>query len=168
MTKNEEKALEIVAIGLDVPPQWLKNLIQFESGWNPQATNKYSGARGLLQFTNTTAKALGYMDADHLVAEHPDSVSQLLGPVQAYFGMNNNTRGPYPTQQSLYMAVFYPAARKWSPLQAFPEYVQKLNPGIKTVQDYVNKINRKSAMTGAAFVALLITGFILLKNIIKP
>jgi len=35
-------------------------LINFESGWNPQATNKISGARGLIQFMPFIAAEMGF------------------------------------------------------------------------------------------------------------
>jgi soluble lytic murein transglycosylase-like protein len=77
--------------------------------------------------------------ADTLVQKHPTIESQLLGPVFAYLkkGMPYN-RNP----QDLYMQVFYPAARKWFPGIAFPAIVQKQNPGIATVQDYVSRVEK--------------------------
>jgi len=145
---NKQQALATVAGEMNVPVQWLDSLIQFESGWNPAARNKLSGARGLIQFMHTTAKAMGYKDADDLYKKHPDEVSQLLGPVRKYFTLPGN-RPPYPTPQSLYMTVFYPAARSWSPLKPFPDTVRKVNPGITLVRDYVNKVERRKVIEKA-------------------
>ena len=128
--------LDTLAGYLGVPSTWLDRLITFESGFNPQAKNPISGARGLIQFTDTTARNMGFTSALDLVTRYPDISSQLRGPVRDYL----TPFKPFPTAQSLYMAVFYPAARKW-PLEAlFPLEVQKDNPGINTVGDYVSRV----------------------------
>lgn len=152
-----EQALNEVAGALSIPALWLKNLINFESGGNPQAVNKYTGARGLIQFMPSTAKAMGFKDPLDLVTQYPDYVSQLRGPVYAYFQMPGN-KPPYPTEQSLYMTVFYPAFRNVSPLTPFPKNVQEVNPGIVLVQDYINKVKRLSTIKKAGVSLLLIAG----------
>src|SRR4030066_1785167 len=124
---------------LSVNPEWLWNLISFESNWNPLAKNPYSSARGLIQFINSTAISLGYTSSDDLITKNPDVKSQLLFPVKAYL----MAYSPFTTEQSLYMAVFYPKARKWSLSTEFPDNIKKVNPGIKTVGDYVNKVRLK-------------------------
>lgn len=79
--------------------------------------------------------------ADTLVTQYPDRASQIRGPVYDYL----KTMMPFSSApQSLYMAVFYPAARNWPLNQQFPDSVQKVNPGIKTVQDYVNMVEAAS------------------------
>lgn len=75
--------------------------------------------------------------ADTLVQKYPDRVTQLLTPVYDYLKKGT----PYTTEpQNLYMQVFYPVARKWPLSKEFPANVQKVNPGIKTVSDYVSKV----------------------------
>jgi len=140
MTK--EKALATLAQWLGVPSAWLDTLIRGESTWNPLATNKISGARGLIQFMPQTAKDLGYANPTAIVNKYPDIPSQLLGPVAAYFKLPGK-RGPYPTKQSLYMAVFYPAYRSVPSDTLMPANVRKANPGIDTVQDYINLADGK-------------------------
>ena len=79
--------------------------------------------------------------ADTLVAQHPDRTSQLLGPVYDYL----KPMMPYSqVPQDLYMAVFYPVARKWPSNQEFSPAVRKVNPGIVKVQDYVDKVEAAS------------------------
>jgi hypothetical protein len=166
---NKETALSNLAAALGVPVQWVDNLIQFESGWNPAARNPYSGARGLIQFMPQTARDLGYKDADDLYNRNKTIVQQLQGPVRDYFSLPGK-RGPYPTQQSLYMAVFYPAARDWPAFTAFPDSVKKVNPGIVLVSDYVRKVNRSPAVkTGinVAMIVLIIGGGYLLYSHLK-
>jgi hypothetical protein len=90
--------------------------------------------------------------ADTLVTQHPDRVSQLLGPVYDYL----KPMMPYSSvPQNLHMAVFFPAARNWPPNAVFADEIAKnpklggpkqaalftkQNPGIRIVQDYVNKV----------------------------
>lgn len=152
-----EEALSIVALGLKIPVKWLRDLITFESKWNPKAKNPKSSASGLLQFTDTTARALGYTSARDLVAKYPGATDQLLGPVRAYFKLPGN-QGPYPTPQSLYMTVFYPEARGWSPEKRFPAWVTKSNPGIVTVKDYINRVEGNLAKKGIS--AVIVAGIL--------
>lgn len=164
----DKEALNQVATALNIFPSWLNSLITFESGWKPDARNPYSGARGLIQFTNTTAKTLGYADADDLYNQNPTDTAQLLGPVLKYL----NQFKPFPTEQSLYMAVFYPAARTWPPETVFPDSVQKLNPGIVTVNDYVSKVRHSPTIKNVidiAGIALIVSAsFLGYQYIIKP
>jgi len=130
--------LETVAGLLNVNPSWLWALIQFESGGNPAARNPISGARGLIQFMHSTARAMGFKDADDLVNQYPTFDSQLTTPVYNYL----KQWAPFPTKQSLYMSVFYPVARTWAPDTVFPDAVRKANPKIDTVQDYINFVEK--------------------------
>jgi soluble lytic murein transglycosylase-like protein len=131
--------LETVAKKLNVNSAWLWSLIQFESRANPAARNPISGARGLIQFLHSTARELGYKDADDLVDKNPTFDKQLAGPVFKYLAKY----APFSTPQSLYMAVFYPKARTWQPSRMFPAAVIDSNPGIYTVQDYINHVEGK-------------------------
>ena len=128
--------LQDVSKKLGVEPSWLWALIQFESAGNPAARNKISGARGLIQFMPATARELGYKSADEIVEKYPTFEKQLETPVYNYL----KRYAPFPTKQSLYMSVFYPAARKWTPGSFFPALVRKQNPGIDTVQSYINHV----------------------------
>lgn len=151
-------ALDTVSKLLEVNPSWLFALIQFESAGNPAARNKITGARGLIQFMPATARELGFKDADDLVNKYPDFESQLLNPVYKYLKKYK----PFPTKQSLYMSVFYPVARSWTPQSYFPAIVRKQNPNIDTVQDYINFVEKryttKKIKSGGAL--LLIAGLI--------
>ena len=60
LTKTDRKALDETASALDVSPDILYKLINFESEWDPKARNPASGARGLIQFMPSTAKGMGY------------------------------------------------------------------------------------------------------------
>lgn len=134
---NYDIDLKIIADKLEIPVHWLKNVIQFESGFNPTIKNKYTGAAGLIQFLSSTAKGMGYKDQIDLITKHPDVQSQLYGPVYNYLKQYK----PFPTEQSFYMSIFYPKYRTVDIDTIFPENVRKVNPNIVTVRDYLRKIN---------------------------
>lgn len=161
MISGSERAyLQIIANNLGVNSSDLEKLIKFESGFNPKAKNPYSSARGLLQFTDRTAVSLGFKNSADLVKKHPTVLSQ-LSVVERYLSQFK----PFYGKQSLYMSVFYPAARNWLSSREFPLSVQAVNPGIKTPADYVRKVEGGTVATLAAvpflFAAGLITYFIL-------
>lgn len=157
MNEKQQKALNEVSASLGISADDLYNLINFETAgtWNPQIKNPYSSARGLLQFTDKTAQSLGYKDSLDLVTKNNSIESQLYFPVLKYLSQFK----PFPTKQSLYMSVFYPKYRNVDPLTHFPDTVKKVNPGIKTVQDYINKIEgKKSTVVSAGLLSLLAIG----------
>lgn len=162
LSLSDEFALRSTAAELGVNPDSLYRLIDFETArtWNPMIKNKNSSARGLIQFTDATAVGLGFADSLDLVTQYPTIVDQLI-VVKRYLSQFK----PFPNDQSLYMSVFYPAARNWAPGREFPFMVQRLNPGIKTVADYVNKVN--GDLSGASMVAAVVVGGILLYIIYK-
>jgi hypothetical protein len=142
MNINDEKFVAYCKL-IGVDKEWLWNLINFESGWNPKIKNPLSSARGLIQFMDSTAQELGYYNSQDLIDKNPTIESQLWGPVWKYLKQYM----PFNTEQSLYMAIFYPKARTWSLDTEFPDSVKKVNPGIVTVGDYVNKVRKKALRT---------------------
>lgn len=155
LTDQEAKALVDTATAIGTQPEWLWELVNFESRHDPAARNPKSGARGLVQFMPATAKAMGFKDADDLVANYPDYESQMLGPVLNYFLSFPPVMKPYTTRQALYMKVFFPLAarvpadttfeslylknpKSTGGAEGYKKFVAQ-NPGIKTVADYVNK-----------------------------
>lgn len=158
MNEKVIKALNEVSASLGIDPNDLYKIIQFESKWNPQAKNPNSSARGLLQFTNKTAQSLGYIDSLDLVTKNNSIESQLYFPVLKYL----SKFAPFPTKQSLYMSVFYPAAREWPLNKEFPDTVKKVNPGIRTVADYISKIDNKAvAGISGGLLSLMVIGLII-------
>lgn len=159
---------------LQASPEDLHALIQAESAWNPAAYNP-SGAVGLIQFMPQTLKDYGLLSAAlaekvptrgevpeevkqevrrEFLAKWPTVEAQLRGPVLTYLSRYK----PFPTRQSLYLSVFYPAYRNASPDTAFPANVRAQNPGIDTVQDYVDHVEKRrtrmAAKTPIAALAL--------------
>lgn len=128
------------ANALSVPVAWLDALIRFESNYDPNARNRITGARGIIQVMDSTARSMfGVPNADHLMELYPTFTQQIDNVVIPYLAHYE----PFPTQQSLYMAIFYPKYRAVDPNTIFSESVQLSNPNIKTVQDYINLVNRR-------------------------
>lgn len=139
INERESNLLDLTAIQLQVDPDDLYRLIDFESGWNPRAKNPYSSAMGLIQFTDSTAYDLGFKNSSDLVNKNPTITDQL--PIVKQYLMPFK---PFYGKQSLYMAVFYPAARTWPLEKQFPSAVKAVNPGIDTVQSYIDKVDKTS------------------------
>ncbi len=159
--KEYEPTLNAVAAALKMNPAWLYNVIMLESAWSPSAYNK-SGAVGLIQFMPKTLKDYGLLSAQlaakipagktpvpenikqevrtEFLAKYPSIVSQLEGPVLKYFKRYHD----YPTEQSVYMTVLYPAYRNASLDAPFDATVQAQNPGIQTVGDYVALVQSRA------------------------
>jgi hypothetical protein len=157
---SKSSSLAALSAALNVPIDWINNVISFESSWNPIAINStpYNAyeieqqpgtlekhAKGLIQFTDETAQWLGYTDSQDLIDQCPDIDSQMLGPVQEYF----KKYAPYQNQQQFFMAVFDPALMNVSPSTVISAAAQYANKGIVTVQDYIDKAEK----AGAAFLS---------------
>ena len=136
----------------------LISLIQFESGFDPMIKNPYSSARGLIQFTDSTARNLGFENSYHLVTSHPTVESQLQ-IVEEYLSRFY----PFRDKQDLYMSVFYPKYRKSDPNTVFPDSVRAVNPGINTVQDYVDLVERKKKLNYFVILGVVAALFIIYK-----
>jgi len=144
MSEREEQGAKIaeVASRLGVPGQWLDALINFETGgtYDVFVKNPYSSARGLIQVLDSTAQnEFGAADSLALSNKYPTFASYMENVVWPYL----RKYMPYSDKQSLYMAVFYPAYRNSPPSTIFPESVRKVNPGITTVQDYIDFVDRR-------------------------
>jgi len=140
MTSEDKNIIIEVSSKIGVDPNWLSALIRFESGFNPTASNPNSSAKGLIQFIDSTARDLGFNDSADLVKELPTFKEQMQFAVYPYLVQF----APYYTEQSLYMAVFYPKFRHVAPETVFPDSVQRVNPGIVTVQDYIDLVKKKT------------------------
>jgi hypothetical protein len=157
LTDSQATALNETAIIVGANPESLYRLILFESGWNPQAKNPTSSARGLIQFIDSTARDLGFSDSLDLVTKYPDIESQLRGPVAEYLAQ----WGPYPNDQALFMGVFYPAAIHWDPDQPFPAWVTNANPGIATPADYMAMVYKAQPVSDQQILAAITPGKVL-------
>ncbi len=127
------QAIRELSSYLDVPESWVIEIIQKESGWNPQAKNPNSSARGLIQFMDATARDAGYNDSLDLVNTHSSIVDQLNYPVKQYFSRYK----PFKTNAEFYLSVFYPALRKSGYSSRFSDSIIKSNPRVITPAHYV-------------------------------
>jgi hypothetical protein len=151
--KMADYASEVVRVAakIGIPPEWLANVIYFESGGNPQARNTKSSATGLIQFISSTAASLG----TSVDALYRMSGREQMAYVDRYFAPKAGKLG---SQEDVYMAVFYPKA-VGNPDYRFPASVTKSNPGIYTPRDYAAMANRKAKLTpyvGAAVAEELV------------
>jgi hypothetical protein len=175
MTRDQKITEIAVKLGMS-DPSWLSRLIALESNYDPQARNPASSARGLIQIIDSTARDIfGVPTSEALIAMYPDFDSQMDNVVYPYLSRYM----PFPTKQSLYMAVFFPLARYVSPDTTFDTlyeqnqiggslWPQRLaqfheaNGDIKTVQDYIDKVESRTVKIVAAarcgIVALLVIG----------
>lgn len=180
LTDSQSAALVETAKAIQADPQHLWEVINFESRHNPLAANPLSSAKGLVQFMDSTAQEMGYASSQDLVNRFPSYEAQMRGPVRAYF---LKKRPPFPTRQSLFMAVFMPVAKNVPPdttmkdiylqnpkslggLAAYEKKFVPQNPGILTVQNYVDAVAKAAkrkvpsvaggiaGVTGVAILAL--------------
>lgn len=88
---------------LDVDPNWLMAVMNFESGINPAAQNSRTNATGLIQFMPNTAAGLG----TSVQALKAMSAVKQLDYVDKYL---SSYKGKLVSAIDLYFAVFFPAA----------------------------------------------------------
>jgi len=174
LSAHNQQVLNDVARQLRVAnPVWLRDMIYFETAgtFNPKQRNLGgSSARGLIQFMDSTAQSMGYAGSQDLVDRHPTFESQMRGPVYEYL----RPYSPFNKESDLYMAVFYPAARRYSTDTTFAaifkdrgappsgrgsyaEFI-KANPGILSPAHYVAKVKKKPlvrrlTLTGGGILA---------------
>jgi hypothetical protein len=123
---------------LGIDPAWLANIIQLESGGNPQARNPTSRATGLIQFMpcpTCTAEGLGTT----VDALYQMNGRQQMPYVERYFQNTIRARGPLRSQEDVIGAVFYPA-HIGKPDKEFPAIVQQQNAGLRTLRDYAQRL----------------------------
>jgi hypothetical protein len=113
---NDEKYCElmheirVLSKELDVPSAWLSAIIHFETAgtFRKDIRNRKSGAIGYIQFMPTTLKEMGIT---------PDHISKYTTQEQFFYVGKyfERHRRNYEFEEfiDLYLAVIYPAARKW-------------------------------------------------------
>lgn len=158
LSKDEKIVFLEISKKLSVNPKWLWNLIHFESKWNPSAYNPLSSAKGLIQITDSSARKIGYKDSYDAITRNKTRTDQLRNVVYPYLKRHT----PFTTEQSLYMSVFYPAAKNWPETKAFPDSVLRVNPGIRTPLDYMKKVYKSLSLHYIPSAAIFITASVVL------
>lgn len=130
----------------------LAAIISFESNatFNPAVTNAL-GYTGLIQFGNDTAKQLGTtQDALRQMSfeEQMVYVAMYYEKIKSGDFIDVSTKkhvpaGPVSDLKNACMCVFYPLLRNEDESYVFSSAVQKANPGIKTIGDYVRYVERR-------------------------
>jgi hypothetical protein len=142
MNKEFARGIADAADRIGVDPFALTNLMYFESGLNPGAVNRSSGASGLIQFLPSTARSLG------TTVEQIRSMSALqqLPLVERYLQGVKAAHGSLREPGDLMLAVFHPAyigKPNWWP---FPSAVVNANPGIVSPWHYERLVTSRSRM----------------------
>lgn len=135
LSASQMEILKSVAARLGVTSEWLWIEINFETNgtFSPTIKNPKSSARGLIQWIDARAQDLGFSSSLDLVNKNPTVESQLE---LVYRDLKRFM--PFPSFQSLAMAVFRPSMRYVHPDTPLPANIQSVNDGIRTVGDYVS------------------------------
>lgn len=156
------KKLGLVASKYGFPPQWLANLINFESAgtFNPAVKNPSTGATGLIQFMPS------FFDTNKLrkmsVSEQIDEVDKYLynffyrtkTGLRVFDRTKKKVKSNF-TQTDLFMIIFYPASVGKS-LYVFPLKVVLANNGITTPEAYTKKVLQSKLVPFPNFPSKLI------------
>ena len=144
------KAAQWIAPGEADAPTWLATIVDFESGksWRTDIRNSYSGAVGLIQFLDSTARNLG-TTTNALAAM---SFAQQLEYVKKYF-QSIGVVGKIHSLNDMYLAVFAPKGVGMAPgAILYPEGSAAVaqNPGLAGDKGYITV----SDVTGAIHARL--------------
>jgi hypothetical protein len=149
LSKKDISLIKALSNKYGFPPEWLSNLINFETAgvFNPQITNSI-GATGLIQFLPSTAKGLGVTTDILRKMTFAQQLSYVDLYLSKYFNGSGANKGIFDkktgkvtdkfTQTDLFMIIFYPVA-VGNPNFVFPENVQKANAGISKPIDYKSR-----------------------------
>ena len=131
---------------LGVPPIFLAETINAESGFNPAAKNPNSSATGILQWTKRTASNLG-TDVESLAEM---TIEEQWPYVEAYFSAENLGAGNLkkladnPTRLNMALSVFSPSHMGANAEDDLPSNLQDQNPTINKWSDLVERYDKVS------------------------
>ena len=144
ISENEAQAFADVATKNGFRPEWLANLVNFETAgtFSPSIQNPSSRATGLIQFMPATARGLG----TSVEALRAMTFLQQLKYVDLYLQKGvkvarGRVGGKTLTQIDLFMIVFYPVS-VGNPNYQFPANVVSANNGINTPMAYTERALR--------------------------
>lgn len=151
--------IEILANRFNIDTMDLFILIHFETAgtMDPAAANPKSSSKGMIQFTNESARKLvdkngkKLKSSRALVTAYPTAKEQLEipnrynkygGPVYQYLKLLE----PFKSTEDLYMAIMYPPAR--GAKGNLPKFISQGNLGIKNAKEYVALARKRAAQRG--------------------
>lgn len=142
VTQEEKNAIINFAKRIGMSPEIVTKLIHFETArtMSPSIGNSIQ-ARGLFQFTNGTAKGLGYRDSLDLITKNPTYESQMNVAYKMY-----KPYLPFKSEYEFCMANFLPIGIHKDPNSLLKDvYPQgaKANPGIIRLSDYVRNVKNQ-------------------------
>jgi hypothetical protein len=147
LTLSDTKRIKKSADKFGLKPEWISNLVNFETGgtFSPAITNSI-GATGLIQFLPSTATSLGTTtDALRKMTfqQQMDWVDKYLQAnfnrlPSSLFNKTTNKITTKFTQTDLFMMIFYPVSVGNNNYQ-FPANVVAANGGIRTPLEYAKK-----------------------------
>lgn len=117
---------------LGIEANWLMFVMWFESRLNPQAVNHISGATGLIQFMQSTARGLGTTTTVLKAMNNVQQLDYVLAYLRPY-------KGKMKRWVDVYLAVFYPKA------MGNPNYI--ITPDIVARQNKIFDINKDLDIT---------------------
>ncbi|URD50745.1 peptidoglycan DD-metalloendopeptidase family protein [Chroococcidiopsis sp. CCNUC1] len=83
--KEARKALSEIATDLGIPAIWIADIVQYESGWEPNADNGV-GYSGLIQVGDAAASELGYTRHEIMKMSRADQLRKVVKPYLQKFG----------------------------------------------------------------------------------
>lgn len=138
--KQNQKAFgnKVIAISdkLDIHPDSLMVVMNNESGLRSDIKNPTSSASGLIQFMETTAKALGTTTADLRKMSNVEQLDYVYKYMKPYAGMMHDV-------SDVYLSIFYPYALFQKDNWEFPQWAVKANP--------IFDINKDGTLTKGEF-----------------
>ena len=149
LSLSDAVRFENLAVKYGFPPEWLANLVNFESGgtFNPAIKNSI-GATGLIQFLPSTATGLGVSTVQLASMNFATQLGYVDKYLSKFFNSIGVSRGIFDkvkakvtskfTQTDLFMMIFYPDA-VGKPGYVFPASVTKANSGIRMPVEYAKK-----------------------------
>lgn len=101
-----ERSVKQIANNLNVPPEWLMAVIYSESKFDASATNKNSGATGLIQWKPSEINQLGITVEKLRNLSHEEQ----LKLVEKYYKWVKKNKKPLENLTEFYLGAFYPDA----------------------------------------------------------
>ncbi|MBE9017408.1 peptidoglycan DD-metalloendopeptidase family protein [Chroococcidiopsidales cyanobacterium LEGE 13417] len=83
--KEARRALAEISTDLGIPAQWVADIVQFESGWEPTSDNGV-GYSGLIQVGDAAASDMGYTRHEIMKMSRADQLRKVVKPYLQKFG----------------------------------------------------------------------------------
>jgi len=142
-----------IAQRIGVPPDWLMQIMYAESRFNPQATNRKTGAVGLIQFRPATARNVLKIEPAQIRAMN--NLEQ-LDLVERFYRIYTDGGGRFKQFSDLYMWAFRPRVLYYKEPDStvLPDVVIRENEldkvNVRTVGEWRAYVTNKAQQANAA------------------